>query len=140
MTFRVIIHSYRRTLRFIWSEQKYECKPKIESEKKWSNDCHSNHETMAKDGVQELFLLTFDWIFIASSFFTVFKSKLLILFRCLFKNNIKYLKSSSKLKRKSCFVKCLCCIVMEKQLVKFTFKLTFVNANVTESNHILQEK
>ena len=30
------------------------------------------------------------------------------------------------------------CIIIEKHVVKFTFKLTFVYTNVTESDYILQ--
>ena len=42
--------------------------------------------------------------------------------------------------KSQCFVKCLSCIIVEKNLVKFTFKLTFVNTNVTtESDCILPE-
>ena len=38
-----------------------------------------------------------------------------------------------------CFVKCMPCIIIEKHLVKFAFKLTFANTNVTESSSILKK-
>ena len=43
-----------------------------------------------------------------------------------------------KVKKQVLKSKCLSCIIIEKHLVKFTFKLTFANTNVTESNYILK--
>ena len=117
--------------------------------KSLSKYCRSNHETMTNDNVADSLLLTFDWLLTAFSFSIVFKLKdlFLFIFKYLFKNNMKGPKWSSKLKTKrnrmrfKVIVFCkkyLSWIIIEKHLVKFTFKLAFVYPNVTEGNYIPQ--
>ena len=76
---------------------------KIQSEKSLSKDYKSNHEIMTKDSVAESLLRNFDLLFTAFSIFTVFKTQILILviFKYLFKNNIRNLNWSSKFKTES---------------------------------------